>query len=85
LVVRELRFLGIGLVLGICVVLATGQAAVPQEAGGPRYDVTAFRPEAGTYEFFVVDHRTNKVYHRRLGSSQIRQDGTPIEQIIADR
>ena len=78
---RELRSLGIGLVLGVCLVLTAGQAAAPREAGGPRYSVTASHPQPGSYEFFIVDHTTNKIYHRT--DSDLRPSGTPIEELIA--
>jgi hypothetical protein len=83
---RELRNLGIGLVLGLLVSIAIGQAAAPKNAPDPRYQIAMLKDTvAGNVEFFILDHQTNKVYYRLLGLHQLRPDGTPVEKIIEAR
>jgi len=82
---RDLRNVGIGLVLGICVMLAVGQAAAPNNPNGTRYQITPSKAEAGNYEFFIHDLQTNKVYHRTIGSAQLAPEGTLVEDILKQR
>ena len=82
---RDMRSLGLGLLLGVCVMIAVGQAAAPNHPDGTRYEVTPSYGEGGNYEFFIHDRQTNKVYHRTLGNGELRPDGTLVEDILKHR
>lgn len=80
-----LRQLGIGLVLGVCLMLAMGQAAAPgANAAAPRYQLVASE-ENQSYRFFILDHQTNKVYARRVGNHQVPDGGMTIEELLRQR
>jgi hypothetical protein len=81
---RDLRNVGIGVMLGICVMLAVGLAA-PNNPNGTRFHVTPTKAEGGNYEFFIHDLQTNKVYHRTIGSGQLASEGTLVEDILKQR
>jgi len=80
---RDLRNLGIGLVLGICVMLAVGQAAT-NNPNGTRFQITPLRGEAN-YEFLIHDLQTNKIYHRTVGLGNLPAEGTLVEDILKQR
>ena len=79
---RDLRNLTIGLLLGICLTLATAPAAVPNNPNGTRYQITPSVAEVGNYQFFIHDLQTNKIYYRTIGSSQLAPNGTLVEDIL---
>jgi len=72
-----LRNVALGLLLGVCLTLAVGQAAAPPAPA--RYQITAFRGTDGNLEFIVLDHRTNKIYHEVEGPVA---DGTTVESLL---
>jgi hypothetical protein len=77
---RDLRTLTIGLLLGICVTLAAGPAA-PNNPNGTRFNIiSASHVEGGTYDFFIHDLQTNKVYYRR--TSPLNSNGMLVEDIL---
>jgi hypothetical protein len=77
---RDLRTLTIGLLLGICVTLAAGPAAAPNNPNGTRYHIiTASHVEGGSYDFFIHDLQTNKIYDRKIGGPV---DGLLVEDIV---
>jgi hypothetical protein len=78
---RDLRNLTIGLLLGICITLAAAPAAAPNNPNGTRYHVVSATPSRnlGSYEFFIHDLQTNKIYYRNIGGPV---DGLLVDDIL---
>ena len=76
----DLRSVACGLLLGVGVTLAMGQApAAPQTS--PRYQITTARDSNGNLEFIILDHQSNRLYQKRTGSIK---DGTTVEQLLKE-
>jgi hypothetical protein len=74
----DLKTLVIGILLGICVMMARGNEPV-QTAFIPRYQISVVPgPSKGDgYQIFVLDQKTNKVYESGAGS----MNQTPVLEI----
>ena len=79
---RDLRLVIIGLLLGVCVTLAIGQAPAGRGPAGPRYHVVSASMKDGAAEFWIHDQQTDKVYHRLTGTSIPEPGGTRVEDIL---
>jgi hypothetical protein len=74
----DLRSIAFGLLLGVGVTFAMGQApAAPQIPA--RYQITTMRDSNGNLEFIILDHQTSRLYQKRTGSIK---DGTTVEQLL---
>ena len=72
----DVRGVAVGLLTGVVVTMAAGQAAAPgrqpqpqpQPQPGPRYQISVMSIErngVGSDEIFILDHQTQRVYRRR--------------------
>ena len=71
----------IGLVLGVCVTMAMGQAPAPRagDAAAPRYQISSSHDQ-GVIHLSILDHQTQKVYFFQTGA---HRNGSTIEWILS--
>jgi hypothetical protein len=74
----DLRNVACGLILGVALTLAMGQAPAERHAS-PRYQITAFAGLRGP-EAIILDHETNKVYWKPM--KDITDDGVTVDNML---
>jgi hypothetical protein len=65
----DAKSLVIGLLLGVCVILAIGaiRGETPQKSDADyRYQISAVQEGNGFSNIYILDHETNKVYRRQF-------------------
>ena len=82
---RDVRNVVVGLLTGVVVTVAAGQAGAPdgrQPAVPPvqRYQITGMRDNNGNEYLYILDHQTQKLY--RKSTHGIEGNAPTVEQLI---
>lgn len=80
---KDGRNIVVGLLTGVVVAMAMGQAAAPdrrQPQPVQRYQIAAMRDGNGNEYLYVLDHQTQKVH--RVSTHGIQGNSPTVEQLI---